>query len=78
MTENRPAEAGEQLPEVIGEPVLPEIFTQAEIQLIRESCNKIRNMLGSEEFKARLREASKKLRNAYPIEQGGGEHGRGS
>lgn len=78
MTENRPAEAGEQLPEGIGEPVLPEIFTQAEIQMIREFCNKIRNMLGSEEFKARLRDASKKLRNAYPLEEGDEDHRRGS
>ena len=78
MTENRTAEAGEQLPVVIGEPVLPETFPQEEIQTIREACNKIRNILGSEEFKARLRDAVKKLGSAYPIEEGGDDHRRSS
>lgn len=39
MTENRPAEAGEQLPEVIGEPVLPErneIFSEEDQRILKE------------------------------------------
>lgn len=57
MTENRPAEAGEQLPEVIGEPVLPdrtERLTEADIAMLSSLADVLAAIFNTEELKAKL------------------------
>lgn len=57
MTENRPAEAGEQLPEVIGEPVLPdstERLTEEEIAMLSSLYDRLTVFFGSAELRARM------------------------
>ena len=54
MIGNRPAEAGEQLPEVIGEPVLPdrtERLTEADIAMLSSLADLQAAIFNTEELK---------------------------
>lgn len=57
MDKNRPAEVGEQLPEVIGEPVLPdrtERLTEADIAMLNSLYDRLSAIIGSAELMARM------------------------